>query len=109
VGLSEEESKVILEMRVTACSAELERAFPDIFPQLLPVRQAVLIDMLYNLGLPKLSKFKKMLKALREADYDNAAAEMLDSKWRRDVGRRSFRLAEMMQHGEWPKDLPNHD
>jgi lysozyme len=63
------------------------------------VRRGVLKNMLFNLGLPKLSKFTKMWRAIRLKDWEKAAEEMLDSKWARQVGRRAIQLSEMMRKG----------
>jgi len=65
-----------------------------------PVRRAVVIDMLFNLGLTKFSGFKKMIAALRDGNYFKASDEMLDSLWARQVRSRAFRLASMMLTGE---------
>ena len=69
------------------------------FPDLGDVRQRVLIDMAFNLGLGRLSKFKKTLAAIEAGDYKEASLEMLDSKWAAQVGRRANRLALMMATG----------
>ena len=63
------------------------------------VRQAVLIDMCYNLGMNGLLKFKGMLKALENMDYGVAAAEMVDSKWYKQVGNRGIRNVTIMRTG----------
>lgn len=68
--------------------------------QLDSVRRAVVIDMLFNLGLTRFRGFRKTIKALRRGDYDTAAKEMLDSKWAKQVKSRAFRLARMMKTGE---------
>jgi len=65
-----------------------------------PVRRAVLMDMLFNMGLVRVNQFKRMFRALRKEDYETASEEMLDSKWARQVGPRAKRLAEMMKTGE---------
>ncbi len=65
------------------------------------VRRAVIIDMLFNLGLNKFLTFKKMLDALKEGNYEKAAYEMFNSKWALQVGRRAIELSEMMRSGEW--------
>ena len=64
-------------------------------------RQNVIIEMTYNLGLAGVKKFKKMLAAIQSKDYDRAADEMLDSTWRRQVGVRADRLADIMRRGEY--------
>lgn len=65
-----------------------------------PVRRAVVIDMIFNMGAGGVSKFKKMLYALRHKDYDKAAAEMMNSKWYYQVGNRGIELVGMMRTGE---------
>jgi len=64
------------------------------------VRQAVLIDMAYNLGVPGLLRFRRMLAALERGDFETAADEMLDSKWAKQVGRRADELARIMRSGD---------
>ncbi len=63
------------------------------------IRQEVLIEMAFNLGRPRLAKFKKMWAALAECRYTLAAAEMLDSKWADQVGQRALTLAALMKRG----------
>ena len=57
----------------------------------------VLIDMCFNMGSPRVSRFKKMLGALETQDYKTAAMEMLDSKWATQVPNRARRLSEIME------------
>lgn len=57
----------------------------------------VLVNMAFNIGRPRLSKFKNMLAAIEAKDYSLAAEEMIDSKWYRQVGRRSEELVEIMK------------
>jgi len=64
-----------------------------------PVRRAVILDMLFNLGILKLRGFNKTLEAIRSGDYEEAARQMLRSKWAKQVGPRAIRLAEMMVTG----------
>ena len=60
----------------------------------------VLLDMAFNVGLPRLRGFKRMWAALEGRDYSEAAKEMLDSKWARQVKTRAYTLARMMESGE---------
>lgn len=59
--------------------------------------QRVVVNMAFNLGRNRLSKFKKFLKAVNEGSYEKAANEMIDSKWYSQVGRRSKELVEIMR------------
>lgn len=56
----------------------------DTFDKLSDERQDVLIDMSFNLGRPRFSKFQKMIGAVQVGDFDEAAAQILDSKAARD-------------------------
>lgn len=69
-----------------------------------PLRQAVLIDLVYNLGFAKFLTFKKFLIALSNANYGIASDELVDSKWYVDVGRRGKRNAEIMRYGSKVND-----
>ena len=61
-----------------------------------PVKDA-LLDMHYNLGHSGFMEFKKMIKALKNDKREEAANEMLDSKWAHQVGRRAQKLAEIVR------------
>ena len=63
-------------------------------------RQMVLMDMAFNMGVPRLLKFKKMWAAIHEGDFDAASREMLDSRWAVQVGTRSQKAALRMRIGE---------
>ena len=67
--------------------------------QLDEVRQYVLVDMCFNMGIKKLLTFKKMLAALKQGYYERAALEMLNSRWAAQVGRRAVELSNMMKTG----------
>jgi lysozyme len=69
--------------------------------QLDEVRQAVMIDMYFNLRRGLLD-FKKMLSHVQRGEWADAATEMHASKWAQQVGMRTVRLAGMMRTGEWP-------
>lgn len=99
-GISEQEAMILLRNDIHAARTELSHTFPWI-DRLDPVRRDVLANMCFNLGLPTLMQFRNMLEALIEKDYDDAAREMLDSRWARQVGPRAERLARMMVTGEY--------
>ena len=60
------------------------------------VIQRVLVNMCFNLGGSRLSKFRNMLKACRNHDWKEMAVQMEDSRWYRQVGRRSKELQDMV-------------
>jgi len=64
---------------------------------LLPeVIQHVLVNMCFNLGGTRLSKFKNMLAACRSHNWQEMARQMQDSRWYYQVGRRSQELQRMV-------------
>jgi len=69
------------------------------FPILEPEAQLIIANMMFNLGLPRLSKFNNFLNALNEQppNYQLAAVEMRDSRWHRQLPMRSTRLIKRME------------
>lgn len=65
-----------------------------------PARQRVLVELIYNMGLPKVLGFVKFLRAMADGDYVAAHRELLDSDWATQVGpTRSNRLADTILQG----------
>ncbi|REK63544.1 MAG: hypothetical protein DWQ49_02745 [Bacteroidetes bacterium] len=54
--------------------------------------QEILVNMMFNLGRPRLSKFKMMKRALEYGDWKEAAVQGRDSLWYKQVGNRAERL-----------------
>ena len=99
-GISKEAAEFILQQDMEAAWRAVSRQFKW-FKKLDIVRQFVLVDMCFNMGIAKLCTFKKFLAALRRSDFFSAANEMLNSRWAGQVGRRARELAEMMKTGEY--------
>ena len=59
--------------------------------------QEILVNMVFNLGRPRLSQFKKMNAALAEGDWPTAAVEGRDSRWHKQVGNRAERLMSRLE------------
>ena len=59
--------------------------------------KCVLIEMVFQLGIGGVSKFKNMWKALGEGDYQTASEEMLDSRWAKQTPSRAEGLSEIMK------------
>ena len=59
--------------------------------------QQIVANMMFNLGYPRLGKFKGMKAGVDAKDYSRAADEMVDSAWYRQVGNRAERLVERMR------------
>ena len=102
LGLSDKEIDFLLRNDLNRVQLELMENVPC-YKDLSDPRQAVLLDMCFNLGITRFLQFRMMLTALEMGEYAEAAKEMLDSKWARQVGNRSVRLAEMMHGNRWPQ------
>jgi lysozyme len=57
----------------------------------------VVIEMCFQLGFPRVSKFIKFLDALKNKDYERAADEMLDSAWHRQTPGRCQELSNIIR------------
>jgi lysozyme len=73
---------------------------PQTFAKLDSVRQAALVDISFNLGGPRLSKFVKFNAAMQTGDYKTAAQELLNSAYARQLPERAKRNAIMILQGE---------
>ena len=64
---------------------------------LLPKAKEVIIEMVFQLGKRGVSRFAKMWEALGNQDYDEAANQMLDSRWHKQTKSRAESLATIMR------------
>lgn len=101
-GITEDEARYLLRNDIAKALASLRHE--PYWLDLNEPRQAVLIDMVVNLGWAGWSQFKNMRAALNRLDYLGASYEMRNSKWYTQVGSRGIRLRQMMESGAWPLD-----
>jgi lysozyme len=99
-GISEDEALFMLDNDIVYFEEQLRRRLPS-FRDFTPCRQAVLVNMAFNLGVNGLLNFKNMLKALENEDFAEASAQLLNSRYAVQVGNRANELAEQLQSGEW--------
>ena len=59
--------------------------------------QLIIANMMFNMGYPRLSKFKGMKAGVDARDWQQAADEMVDSKWYTQVPNRARRLVDRMR------------
>lgn len=104
-GLTEEEASWLLDRRIAAKTAEVEKALPWV-TGLDEVRRAVLLSMAYQMGTEGLLKFRRTLRAVQEGRYADAAAAMLQSLWAAQTPERARRAADAMKTGTAASLLP---
>lgn len=100
VGISQDEARYLLESDIDRVVKGLLARFPWVL-DLDPVRQSVLVNMTFNLGLVGLAGFARTLQAIRERRFKEAAEHMLESRWSQQVGQRAVELANQMRSGAW--------
>lgn len=97
-GITQQEAEHLLENDMAEVILDLGFQFPW-FLHLSDNRKRALANMRFNLGMEGLMAFQRMLKALAEEEWDKAADEALDSKWRYQVGAMAERIAELIRNG----------
>ena len=97
-GITMNEAMNMLRYDIQEASDAVKKNFPWSL-ELNNNRFNVLVNMSFNMGIVGLSNFKHMLQAVQNKDYEEAAKQMLDSKWAKQVGARATELAEIMRKG----------
>lgn len=85
---------------VDKCQLKLSQTI-SFFNDLDQVRQAILVDMAFNMGADDVIKFKNTLADLATRNYKEAANNMRDSRWYKQVPNRVEPLARAMERGEF--------
>ena len=99
-GISQKEAYAMLERDIQDCEQWLIDEIPEVYNKLDEVRQSVLLNMCFNLGIKGLLEFKNTLSFIGAGDWERAANNMLASKWAKQVGMRAIELSEMMRKGQ---------
>ncbi len=101
VGITQAEAELLLKHNIDDVIKQAETL--SFFSSLNDVRQAVIVDMIFNMGFPRFNQFKKTIASIEQEAWQAAANEMLNSRWARQVGNRAKTLSDMMHYGTEPK------
>jgi len=96
---SQEEAQVQLRQRVEVAIDDFNLMFGDM--EMDEVREEALVNMLFNLGRTKLTKFRKMVGAVRKKDWGNAAYEAFNSLWFRQLRKKGLTSIERSERIVW--------
>ena len=77
--------------------SDCESLYGD-FEDLPEDAQEIIANMMFNMGRPRLSKFRGMKRGVDAGNWEIAAEEMIDSRWYRQVGARAERLVKRMRN-----------
>ena len=93
VGTPVDNDRVVeaFESDIKTVLSDCIKLYPD-FDDLPEEAQRVIANMMFNMGRPRLSKFKGMKSGVDARDWNRAADEMVDSRWYRQVTNRADRL-----------------
>ena len=94
--VSEDRVKEAFASDVVGVVSDCETLYPD-FEELPEDAQRIIANMMFNMGRPRLSKFKGMKRGVDAQDWNAAADEMVDSSWYKQVTNRADRLVERMR------------
>ena len=98
--ITEAEAEALLMQDLNSAQTDLLTALPWCSSLSVP-RYCVLWNMTFNMGIAHLLEFRLMLAAVREANYPEAAKQMMNSLWASQVKERATELAEQMETGAW--------
>jgi len=94
--VSEERVNAVFDTDVEKYISESKKVFPDL-EDLPEEAQQVIVNMCFNMGAPRLGKFKKFIAAVNDGNWNTAAVEMMDSRWATQVGARAERLRDRIK------------
>ena len=95
--VSEDRCNEVFDSDIQVVLSDCEHLYPD-FDELPEEVQRIIANMMFNMGRPRLSKFKGMKAGVDARDWQKAADEMVDSRWYRQVTNRAERLVERMRN-----------
>jgi lysozyme len=96
-GISQKEAYAMLERDIMDFEQQLLDEIPETYSGIDEVRQSVILNMCFNLGMKGLLGFKNTLAFIGAGDWERAANNMLASKWAKQVGMRAIELSELMR------------
>ena len=94
--VSEERVNELFDKDCQVMIDECKILYPN-FDELPEEAKQIIANMMFNMGRPRLSKFKKMKAAVDEQNWEEAANQMEDSGWYRQVTNRAERLCDRMR------------
>ena len=94
--VSDERVRQVFALDIAVTLEDCKRLYDD-FDDLPEEAQLVIANMCFNLGYPRLSKFKGMKAGVDARDWQRAADEMVDSRWHDQVPNRAKRLVKRMR------------
>jgi GH24 family phage-related lysozyme (muramidase) len=94
--INDERINELFDQDIKVTLSECEQLYGN-FNDLPEEVQKILANMMFNLGRPRLSKFRKLCKAVADRNWQECAVQMEDSRWHKQVTNRANRLISRMK------------
>ena len=94
--IGEERVNELFEQDINITIDECKKLYYD-FDELPEEAQLIICNMMFNMGRPRLSRFHKMKRAVDNREWEEAANQMKDSRWYKQVTNRADRLVQRMK------------
>jgi lysozyme len=94
--ITEKRMKQLFDLDIAVVREDCHRLYDD-FDDLPEEAQRIIANMMFNLGLPTMKKFRGMKRCVDERNWSGAADEMVDSRWYEQVTNRANRLVKRMR------------
>lgn len=97
--LPQEVFETLFEQDLKSALVDYLKISPSLRNSLNAERKRVVVEMIFNMGLARVFQFRKFWAAVLEQDWSEAKAQLLDSRWHAQVGKRAETLAERFERG----------
>ena len=101
--ITQEQADYILDHEIGSYTDYIAELYAEAWETLSPLRREIVVQVCFNVGKAGIRKFRKMNNAIRAGDWEEAAAQMLDSKAAKQTGERYGRLSKTFE-----TDNPTH-
>lgn len=98
-GITRNAALMLLRNDIDRCKNELSGL--DFYAKLDLERQYALLDMCFQMGVRGFRRFKRLLKAVEQRNFELAAFECLTSKYAQQTPKRAKRIAQLLKTGVW--------
>jgi lysozyme len=100
--ITDKECDAIFTVDIQDTAESLTKAYPNL-RNLTPARRDALLNMAFQMGTAGVIKFRGMIAALDNKDWQRAKACALDSAWAKQTPQRAARVAHQIMTGEYYK------
>jgi len=100
-GISRKEAELMLHNDIMKAMESLIKIFgQDFLDGITKARQMALVNMMFNLGETRFRQFKRMISCIKDNDWEQAAAEAMDSFWAKQGKARAVRICSLLKEGD---------